>query len=411
MKVLLGNKFFYIKGGSETYLFKLKALLEEHQIETIDFAMQDEKNIPSRYADYFVGNVDYNGPLKLGEQLRNAANIVYSREAYRKMRRLAAATRPDVAHLHIFQHQLSPSILYALKEQGVPIVYTAHDLKCLCANYRMLVNNRVCEDCRGHRYYHCFKNVCVKGSRLKSLVNVIEMTLHRLLKSYDLVDIIITPSKFYQKKFLEFGFPREKVVYLPNFLDAGPDAPDQDLANYFIYLGRLSDEKGMLTLLKAMEQVEGIELYIIGTGAMAEEIEGQIAEKNLGGKVKLLGFKSGPELDSLIRKAMFSVMPSEWYENAPYSLLEMMAYGKPVIGAAIGGIPEMIDEGRSGLLFKPGDHRELAEKICVLKDDPDLVLQYGRQARAKLIKDFNSRDHFSKLMQIYNKVTRRNGIG
>ncbi|NMA51532.1 MAG: glycosyltransferase family 4 protein [Peptococcaceae bacterium] len=401
MKVLLGNKFFYIKGGSETYLFKLKALLEEHQIETIDFAMADEKNKASKYADYFVTNVDYNSKMKLREKIKSAVNIIYSREAHGRISELISDTRPDIAHLHVFQHQLSPSILYALKDKGIPIVYTAHDLKCLCPNYRMLVDGRICEDCRGRRYHNCFKHACVKNSRLKSLVNVIEMTLHGLLKSYDLVDIIITPSKFYKNKFIEYGFEKEKVVYLPNFLDADANTPIGDFDHYCIYLGRLSHEKGVVTLLKAMEQVDGIQLYVIGTGPMEGQIKELINENKMSGKVKLLGFKSGAELEDLIKKAMFSIMPSEWYENAPYSLLEMMAWGKAVIGANIGGIPEMIDEGKSGLLFKPGDHLELAEKINLLKDNPDLVLEYGRNARAKLIKEYNSRDHFDNLMHIY----------
>jgi len=163
VKILMVNKYFHIKGGSETYIFSLKELLEANGHEIVEFSMHDPQNLASLYADYFVSNIDYNQRVGVLKRLQYAANIIYSREAYAKISQLIDLVKPDVAHLHLFQHQLSPSILYALKKKGIPIVYTAHDLKCLCANYKMLVNNRVCEDCKDGQHYNCWKNRCVKN--------------------------------------------------------------------------------------------------------------------------------------------------------------------------------------------------------------------------------------------------------
>ena len=404
MKILMVNKYFHIKGGSETYIFSLKELLEANGHEIVEFSMHDPQNLASLYADYFVSNIDYNQSVGFLKKLQYAANIIYSREAYAKISQLIDLVKPDVAHLHLFQHQLSPSILYALKKKGIPIVYTAHDLKCLCANYKMLVNNRVCEDCKDGQHYNCWKNRCVKNSRLKSALNVIEMYVHEYFQSYQLIDVIITPSMFFRNKFIEYGFDANKIAYLPNFLDAGKFTPVYEYDNYFIYLGRLSEEKGVFTLLQAMHQVQGIQLYIIGTGPLEEPIAQKIKGQGLEARVKLLGYRSGGELDQLKAQAMFSVMPSEGYENAPYSLLEMMAIGKPVIGSNIGGIPEMIEAGNTGLLFNTKDADDLAAQINLMKNNPELVWKYGHNARDKLLAEYNSPGHYDGMEKIYKSL-------
>lgn len=361
MKILLVNKFFYIKGGSETYYFALKRKLEEEGHQVIDFSMKDEKNFESPYSDFFVDNVDYSGNSSLSAKLKMAANIIYSKEAKEKFESLVLKEKPDIVHLHIFQHQISPSILDVCKKYNIPTVYTAHDLKMICLNYKMMHHGRICEDCKDGHLYHCAFNKCVKDSFSKSCINTIEGYLHKWRKSYDAIDYIITPSDFYRRKFIEFGVNPERVVHIPNFLDREKPSVNKrdDNEQYFLYFGRLSEEKGILTLIKAMEGTES-DLYIVGSGPLKEEIQGYISTNNLI-NIKLLGFKSGQELIDIVGNAKAVVLPSEWYENGPYSAIEALQLGRPIIGADIGGIPELVDG--NGYLFKMGNIESLADAL------------------------------------------------
>lgn len=212
MKILMVNKFFYIKGGSETYYFALKKLLERHGHAVVDFSMQDEKNFLSPYADYFVENVEYNGKTGIADKLKMSSRILYSLEAKKKLEALILKTKPDLAHLHIFQHQMSPSILSVFKKYKIPVVYTAHDLKMLCPNYKMLNSTGICEKCNGHKYYNCVKYQCIKESAAKSLICMLEGYLHQMLHSYEVIAAVITPSRFYYDKFLAFGISEEIMM-------------------------------------------------------------------------------------------------------------------------------------------------------------------------------------------------------
>lgn len=403
MKILMVNKFYYIKGGSETYYFALKQLLESKGHEVIDFSMQDEKNFESPYAEYFVSAVDYNGKMGLSQQIKAAANIIYSVEAKKKLEKLIQKTKPDVAHLHIFQHQLSPSILDVLKKYNIPVVYTAHDLKMLCLNYVMMTNGKVCEKCKGGHYMNCLKQKCVKDSTLKSAINVVEGYLHKWRKSYDVVDKIITPSKFYADKFVEFGVAKERVMHLPNFL--GRECPtvnqSEDSLQYFLYFGRLSREKGIMTLIKAVEGTD-MQLSIVGGGPCKEEIESYIAEHRLQ-NVKLLGFKSGQELIDVVGNARAVVLPSEWYENGPYSAIEALQLGRPIIGSKIGGIPELVDG--NGVTFNHGNVEELRK--CLIEFPKPETEEYEKvSAKSKQIFEerYTAESHYEELFKVYEEV-------
>ncbi len=407
MKILMVNKFFYIKGGSETYYFALKTLLESKGHEVIDFSMQDEKNFESPYAEYFVSGVDYNGTMGIRQQIKAAANIIYSTEAKRKLEQLIQKTKPDVAHLHIFQHQLSPSILDVLKKYKIPVVYTAHDLKMLCLNYVMMTGGEVCEKCKGGRYLNCLKQRCVKDSALKSAINVAEGYLHKWRKSYDVVDKIITPSKFYADKFVEFGVAKERVMHLPNFL--GRECPvvnkSEDSLEYFLYFGRLSREKGILTLIKAVEGTD-MKLSIVGGGPCREEIEAYIAEHGLK-NVKLLGFQSGQALIDVVGNARAVVLPSEWYENGPYSAIEALQLGRPIIGSEIGGIPELVDG--NGCTFQHGNVEELRKCLTTFPQPGTEQYEACRKRSKELFaKNYMAEGHYEKLLPVYEALIKKN---
>lgn len=410
MKILMVNKFFYIKGGSETYYFALKRLLEAKGHRVIDFSMKDQKNFDSPYSEYFVESVDYNGKMSKKQQLKAAKNIIYSGEAKRKLEKLIQGTKPDIAHLHIFQHQLSPSILDVLKKYDIPTVYTAHDLKMLCLNYVMMTHGQLCEKCKGGHYLSCLKQKCVKNSILKSGINVAEGYLHKWRKSYDTIDMILTPSLFYRNKFLEFGIERDRVSHLCNFLDRECPKVEaaKDKEQYFLYFGRLSAEKGILTLVKAVEHTKNL-LYIVGSGPCREEIENYIKEHNMT-NVKLLGFMSGKELINVVGNSKAVILPSEWYENGPYSAIEALQLGRPIIGSKLGGIPELIDG--NGRVFCHGNVEELRQVLEQFpKADSSAYQQYCRRSKEIFAENYMAEGHYQKLLPIYEKAMQKHRNG
>lgn len=403
MKILMVNKFHYIKGGSETYYFALKRLLEEKGHTVIDFSMEDPKNFPCAYSGYFVKNTDYNNSPGIGEKLRAAGNIIYSWEAKRKFRQLVMDTQPDLVHLHIFQHQLSPSILDVCKEFHIPTVYTAHDLKMVCLNYKMMHHGQLCEDCKNGALYHCAKNRCVKESFLKSCINVVEGYVHKLRRSYDAIHTVITPSAFYKEKLQQFGIAAHRLVHIPNFLDkAAPTVSDrEDKEQYYLYFGRLSEEKGVLTLIKAFEGT-GRKLYIVGSGPIRSQLEDYLSQHQLS-NIRLFGFLQGAELTDIVGNAKAVILPSEWYENGPYSAIEALQLGRPILGAQIGGIPELVNG--NGALFPHANVQALkdaVEKIESLDEQAYRALQDA--SRALFENQYTQAVHYPQLMEVYRKA-------
>ncbi len=403
MKILMVNKYHYIKGGSETYYFALKRLLEACGHTVIDFSMEDEKNFASPYSEYFVEHVDYNGKSGAMAKVKAAANIIYSAEAKKKFEQLIRDTKPDLVHLHIFQHQLSPSILDVLKKYQIPTVYTAHDLKMLCLNYKMMHHGKICEECNGGNYIRCAKNRCVKDSFAKSCINVAEGYLHQWRKSYDVIGRIITPSAFYKEKFIRFGVDKDRVVHIPNFLDKELPMVETspDGKQYYLYFGRLSEEKGVFTLIKACEELS-VSLYIVGTGPLEKQLAAYVAERQLS-HVKLLGFQSGQALTNLVGNAKAVVLPSEWYENGPYSAIEALQLGRPILGADIGGIPELVKG--NGALFESGNAEDLREKIVWMETLDMEAYQKMEEASLLLYKNnYTSAIHYEQLRKVYRAV-------
>lgn len=403
MKILMVNKFFYIKGGSETYYFALKKLLEENGDEVIDFSMKDKKNFESQYSKFFVDSVDYNKKQSLISKIKAGFKIIYSFEAKRKLEKLIKETKPDIAHLHIFQHQLSLSILDVLKKYNIPIVYTAHDLKMLCPNYKMLTHGKVCEQCKNGKYFNCLKNKCIKNSSIKSTIGMLEAYTNKLRKSYDIIDHIITPSEFYKDKFIEFGIEQEKISHIPNFLDTKQIKYDTiQTDDYFLYFGRLSEEKGIMTLIKAMEGIKGSNLKIVGTGPLEEEIKEYIKNNNIA-NIEMLGFKSGKELYTIVGNAKAVVLPSEWYENGPYSAIESLKLGRIIIGSDLGGIPELIDG--NGYIFEHGNIKELHEILEKVQNlDEKIIIKMQNKSYRKFEEEYTDKIHYRKIQEIYNKL-------
>ncbi|TWD92379.1 glycosyltransferase involved in cell wall biosynthesis [Neobacillus bataviensis] len=408
MNVLSVNKFYHIKGGSETYLFALEDELKKRKHNVFPFSMKDDNNKEAITSEYFVDNINYSN-ASFFEKVSHSTKIVYSREAQKKMDLLLKEYSIDIAHLNLFQHQLSPSILYPIKKRNIPVVYTVHDLKVLCPNYKMLTNGSVCEKCKGGKYYNAVLNKCTKDSLLGSTVNMIESYVHASLGIYkNFIDMFITPSNFYREKMIEWGFPAEKIVHIPNFVDPNQFTPSWEYEDYFLYIGRLSEEKGIFTLLQAVNETQtNTKVKIAGTGPLQEELEKFIQQNNLSSKVELLGFQSGSNLEQLVKNSKAVIMPSEWYENGPLALIESFAYGKLVIGSDIGGIPEHIDKGQNGFLFTPKNYNELASIMNKVNTFENSKLKtMGISARKKVEDIYNNDYYMDKLLKIYDTVTK-----
>jgi len=403
MNILSINKFFWQKGGSEAVFFGEKALLESKGHTVVPFSMADDKNQPAEYSQYFVKNIDY-ATAGGAAKLISAMNIIYSFEARSKMQQLLQVFTPDVAHFHIFQHQISPSVFGPLKKKKVPLVLTLHDLKPICPTYKMYSNDKVCEACKGRKFYNCFVKKCTKGSRFKSLINTVEMYLHYFLGYYQEVDRYIAVSRFYRDKMIEFGFSPEQVVYIPNFIDAAKFKRPYGDQGYGLFFGRLSYEKGLDHLFEAAALAPDIPFKIAGTGPSEESLRQLVAERGLA-NIDLLGFVSGDALLDLIAKAAFTVTPSIWYENCPMSVLESLALQTPVIGAEIGGIPELVGHEVDGYIYEAGNSQALAGVMQQMMSDPVQRQKMGEAGRKKIVEDFNEENHYQQLIDLYQKIT------
>lgn len=405
MRILAANKFYHIFGGSDRYFFELNELQRQEGHEIIPFAMHHPKNQKSVYEDYFVSTVNYWDNPSLSEKIQAAGRTLYSTEAKKKIAALMKHARPEIAHIHLIYHQISPVILPVIKKFGLPIVQTLHDYKPICPTYSLISKGSVCEKCLGGHYYQVVLNKCNHNSLMASSVNMVEMYFHHWMNWYDLPDIYITPSNFMRQKMIQGGLPSNKLVHIPNFVDTNKLKFSSKFEQYFVYLGRLHEIKGVKTLLNAFKKInpKSIKLLLIGDGPQRAELE-QLTH-NLGlQNVVFCGHQNFEALLNLLSNAMFNVLPSEVYENNPMSILECMALGKPTIGARIGGIPELIEDGKDGLLFQSGNADDLAEKLEELLSDTKRTQAMGRAAREKVELNYNPKNHLNQIQAIYNKL-------
>ena len=403
MKILLINKFLYPKGGDAISTLTTGDLLSKKGHDVVYWGMQHPSNPDYPYKEYFVPYVDYNKPQGIVQKFKTAANVLYSFEAKRKIRKVIEANRPDIVHLSNFAHQISPSILDVFHEFKIPTVMTLRDYKLTCPAYTMFNKNQVCEKCKGGKFYHCLLNKCTHNSRVKSFVNMLEMYLHhKILHIYNKIDVFISPSMFLRDKLKEMGFKHE-IKYLPNFTDFGTfQLQTNYVNNCIIYFGRLSNEKGLFTLLDAVKCIN-VQLKIIGNGPIRTQLEEKTSTEKIS-NVVFTGYKKSDELKRDIQNAAVTITPSEWYENNPRTIIESFALGKPVIGARIGGIPELVIDGKTGYTFEPGNADDLRAKIKQLLDDPDKIIVMGKKARIFVETEFSSERHYDQLMRIYETV-------
>lgn len=398
MKILMVNKFLYPNGGSETYIFKLGKYLISKGHEVQYFGMDHEERCVGNNVGAYTSNMNFHGGSRLSK-LTYPIKTIYSTEARRKIRMVLDDFRPDVVHLNNFNYQLTPSIILEIKKyeketnKRVKIVFTAHDYQLICPNHMMNNpnTNENCEKCLGGKFVNCIKGKCIHGSTVKSITGAMEALYWNTRKVYKHIDSIICCSEFLKSKMDSNPIFREKTIALHNFIE-NIEWKDVEKKDYILYFGRFSQEKGIKTLIDVCKSLPNIQFVFAGTGPLEDEV-------NSIPNIKNLGFQTGEALENLIREARFSIYPSEWYENCPFSVMESQMYGTPVLGANIGGISELIEKGKTGELFEHGNSVQLKQIIEKLWNDKQLTQKYSENC--KNIKFDTLEQYYEKIIKIY----------
>ena len=399
MKILMVNKFLYPNGGSETYIFKLGDYLKSHGHEVQYFGMEHEGRIVGNRVNAYTSDMDFHGGSKLSK-LAYPIKTIYSAEARKKIRLVLDDFQPDVVHLNNFTYQITPSVILEIvkwrkeSQHHCRIIFTAHDYNLVCPNH-MLNNPNTkenCEKCLGGHFINCTKGKCIHGSVSKSAIGTLEGYYWKIRWTYKYISAVVCCSEFMKKKMDTNPLFAGKTIALHNFIDK-VEWKDIEKKNYVLYFGRFSEEKGIGTLIDVCKSLPDIQFIFAGTGPLEDKIKGVPNIKNVG-------FKIGLELEMLVREARFSIYPSEWYENCPFSVMESQMYGTPVLGADIGGIPELIQVGETGELFRPGDKADLKRKIVELWSDQAKTAEYSRNCKDISFDDIDT--YYKKIMKIYS---------
>ena len=356
-----------------------------------------------------LNKIDYK-ELNKNKNIINSFKVIskgiYSIEAKKQLDKLLDENKIDIAHLNNIHHYLTTSIIFALKKRKVPIIWTLHDYSVLCPNTTFISNDKICEKCKKHKYYNCIVNKCKKNSMLASIPASLESFNNFLLNPYKYVDYFICPSKFIYNKFLEFGFPSEKLLQAnnPYFIDKNdvelPQAANKE--DYIIFVGNLIKVKGIYTLIKAMKEIP-IKLYVLGDGEEMPNLKNYI-ETNKVENVVLLGRVNKNSVKEFIKNSLAIVQPSEWYENMPYSLIEAMINKKPIVGARIGGIPELVIDGITGYTFTPFNVEDLRNKILKMISDKTNMKKLGKNAKEHVLSHIRPENYYIKLEAIFNNL-------
>lgn len=392
-KILLVNKFYYNRGGDCIQTINLRKILEENGHEVAVFSMQFSQNIPSGYDNYYPSEVSFSGGIK--NKLKAAARIFGIGDVKEQFIKLLKDFNPDVVHLHNIHSYISPVVAKLAKRHGCKVIWTMHDYKLACPSYSCLYNGKPCELCLTDKM-GVLKTRCMKGSLVASILAYLEARYWNLKKLIKYTDTFICPSEFMGQMMIKAGIPKSKIVVKSNPILEQKDTSvvKENISDYYCYVGRLSQEKGVETLLKAASELP-YKLKIAGSGPLEEEFRNRYSSD----KIEFLGQISREEVVTLLSKAMFSVIPSECYENNPGSVIESLCMGTPVIGAKIGGIPELISED-NGLLYEAFNKESLSNAISVMAIK---YLEYNREAMTKKANmRFVAQNYYNEIKLIYS---------
>jgi len=411
MKILIANWTWYPSGGDWTYVENLCRLYREKGHNIVPFSMHNEKNYSTEYSKYFIGNINYK-ELNRNKSIKNSLKVItksiYSLEAKHKLEGLLSDIKIDIAHLNNIHNYQTLSVIDLLYKKKIPIIWTVHDYVILCPNTTFISHSEICFSCKVHKYYNCTTKKCKKGSFAASTIASISSYFNYLKGFYNKVDYFICPSKFIYNKFLEFGFPSEKLIQKNNlyYTQESTNHKSETLIeeSYLLYVGNLIRVKGIYTLLEAVKDLS-IKLIILGDGDEYENLLGFKKEQNLE-NVILLGRVDKETVSYYLKNCTAIIQPSECFENMPYSLVEAMLVGKPIIGSRIGGIPEIVIDNVTGYNFEPWNATDLRQTIVKLLENPQKAKEMGKNSKNLIEEIVSPSSYFNTLNKLFEKLVK-----
>lgn len=412
MKILIAHYKYYLQGGPERYLFKFMELAQSHGAEVIPFSVNYPTNMPSPYSDYFVGRAEAGANYDASNHsprylMEGAWHEFHNREAAKKLRALIRKTRPDVLYT-LIPGQLTPDIFRVAKQEQVPVILRISDFRLICGKNLLMREENLCRECMQGDYRPMVRHRCVKGSKALSILRAVSCDYNRRFHKYDLVDAVITPPENTRKLLVESGFfPESKVFVNPTFLDASSVIPNYTPGDYVLCLGRFSEEKGFRYVVEAMQYLKDlpVKLAITGTEESCDEaLKKEIEALGIREKILFTGFLKGQALEDLTKNALCVACPAVWYENLPNVVLESYAYGKPVIASNLGSLAEIVEDGKTGLLFEPKNVQQIASCIRSLAEDSAKTEKLGRNARRACEEKYGKEAHWQRFLEIAQKV-------
>ncbi len=415
MKILQIHKYYSKKrgGGSVSAFFETKKLLEKKGHEVMIFSMQDKDNEFSEESKYFANHFDIRETNNIFQKILLIPRVIYNRDAAKKLDELLQIKKPDVAHVHNIYHYLTPSIFKVLKKHDIPIVFKLSDYHAICPNYKLFAHGKIDDSCKDKKYYKLFFNKSINNSFLESFIAMIEGYINNWCKFYDNVDVFTAPSNFMKDLCVKYNIASEEISILRNVINFEEySSIDVQKEKYFLFMGRIAEEKGLETAIDAIEEIEkkgkldGWKFVIAGKGPHEKFLREYVENKSLEKSIEFVGFceKGNAKWTDLMSRASVAILPSIWYDNSPIAISESMVFKTPVIVSDYGGTKEMVKNGDSGFIFKTGESSDLAQKMQIFINDKSLVNVLGSCAYEH-VKDLNSEEkYYDTLIQIYNDV-------
>lgn len=409
MKIVIANYRYFIAGGPEKYMFKFMEAAKKRGIEVIPFSVNNPQNVDTPYSKYFAK--PRSSELMYSDTKKSVSNMVgmvratvWNYDADKCLRKLIRDTSPDAVYiLHEVNH-LSPSIIRVAKKEGVRVVHRISDFFMFCAKYDFLCDNEICEACLHRDYSKALERKCVKGSKTITALRVIAMKLYWKTKVFDDVDQYICTCEFSKGKLIEGGIPADKITCIPTFIDAEAIVPCYEHDKYFLFLGRMAQQKGTIYAIEAMKYLRNTDFVLKITGTISDSEEDQqiwtyIKDNGLEDKIVFTGFKHGIELEEMISRATCIVCPSIWYENMPNTVIESYAHGKPVVASRVGSLAEIVVDGETGLLFEMKNAKDMADKLRRFVDEGSLSWELGKKARQVCEQNYAEYEHMESVFK------------
>lgn len=411
MKIALVNYRFFVSGGPERYYFNIKEILEREGHEVIPFSIKGSRNQDAgKFERYFLDIVDDEVYFAQSKKktprmiLKSFTRMFYSLEAKRKFGQLLDDEKPDLVYIMHFHNKISPSIIDAAKKRHIPVVHRISDFQYMCPN-ALFYNDKigVCEDCLKGKRLSCVKYRCVMNSAVYSGIKMMAKWLHDVMGITKKIDAFVVPSEFTLQKLQEYGIPKDKLHHIPTFFNLKEENPQVEYQPFFLFVGRIEKQKGLMTLVKAFEETE-YELKIIGFSNDGYEDE---LKHYLNGKqhhIEFLGRKSFEEIVPYLKSCLCTLVPSEWYDNFPNVVLESYAFKKAVVATDFGSLKYMVDNGQTGLTFKYKDIDDLRSKVSYMYEHQDEARRMGETAYQQLLAQYSPSVHYEKLMGLFNEL-------